>query len=150
MNRATTFNRKDLFSQPFPQFAHGFHDMLGSGGCCPLLAKTGRLTRTKQVGGLKPAQESVEIRKQLNSFTVLDWTRVQKIQGQMVAEEEEPVFPVGLRDWFGQCHRRALRKSYNTANESLYRLAHLILWMHGSVVDGSRSPTLPNLTGGSL
>jgi hypothetical protein len=65
------------------------------------LPKTDRLTRTKQVGGLKPAHQSVEIRKQLNSFAVLDWTRVQKIQSQVVAEEEEPVFPVGPSDWFG-------------------------------------------------
>jgi hypothetical protein len=79
--------------------------MLSSDRSSPLLPKTGRLTRTKQVGGLKPAQESVEIREQLNSFTVLDWTRVQKIQSQVVAEEEEPVLPVGLSDRF--CHRRA-------------------------------------------
>jgi hypothetical protein len=65
------------------------------------LPKTGRLTRTKQVGGVEPTQESVEIREQFNSFTVLDWTSVQKIQRQMVAEEEEAVLPVGLSDWFG-------------------------------------------------
>jgi hypothetical protein len=64
------------------------------------LPKTGCLTRTKQVGGPKPAQESVEIREQLNSFTVLDWTGIQKIQSQVVAEEEEPVLPVGVPIWF--------------------------------------------------
>jgi hypothetical protein len=37
---------------------------------------------------LTPSQESVEIREQLDRFTVLDWMRVQKIQRQMVAEEE--------------------------------------------------------------
>jgi hypothetical protein len=37
------------------------------------LAKTGCLTRTEQVGGLKPAQESLEISEQLNRFSVLDW-----------------------------------------------------------------------------
>jgi len=49
------------------------------------LPKTGRLTRTKQVGDLKPAQESGEIGEQFNSFTILEWTCVQKIQGQVVA-----------------------------------------------------------------
>jgi hypothetical protein len=110
MNCATTFNGRDLLSQPFPQFANGFHDMLGSGGCSPLLAKTGCLTRGKQVCDLKPAQESVEIMKQLNSVTVLDWTRVQKIQSQMVAEEEETVPPVGLSSSARYAHRYALRQ----------------------------------------
>src|SRR6516162_1989591 len=109
MNCAAPFPGEDLLSQPFPQFPHGFHDMLGSGRFSPQLPKIGRLTRAKQVGGLKPAQESVEIREQLSGFTVLNWTRVQKIQSQVVAEEEEPVLPVGLLTWFGYCHRCALR-----------------------------------------
>jgi pimeloyl-ACP methyl ester carboxylesterase len=96
------------------------------------LPKTGRLTRTKQVSGLEPSQESVEIREQLNGFTVLDWTRVQKIQSQLVAEEEEPILPFGLSDWF--CHGRTLPKNYNTDNESIYRLAHPMLWMRGLVL----------------
>src|ERR1700741_1466396 len=102
MNCATAFPGQNLFSQSFSQFPHGCHDMPGSGGFSPLLAKTGRLTRTKQARGLKPAQESVEIRKQLNSFTVLHITRVQKVQSQMISEEDEPVPPVGF--WFSSSY----------------------------------------------
>src|SRR5215469_9862709 len=79
--------------------------MLSSDRSSPLLPKTCRLTRTKQVGGLKPAQESVEIREQFNRFTILHWTRVQKIQSQVVAEEEEPIPPIGLSNCFGGGHR---------------------------------------------
>jgi hypothetical protein len=79
MNGATTLSGEDLFSQPFPQFPHSLDNLSSLGRLSPLLAKTCHITRTKQVRGLKPAQESVEIREQLNSFTILDWTRVQKI-----------------------------------------------------------------------
>jgi hypothetical protein len=80
MNRATTtLSGEDLFSQPFPQFTHSLDNLSSLGRFSPLLAKTCHIVRTKQGGGLKPAQESVEIREQLNRFTILDWTRVQKI-----------------------------------------------------------------------
>jgi hypothetical protein len=79
MNGTTTFSGEDLFSQPFPQFPHSLDNLSSLGRFSPLLAKICHITRSKQVGGLKPQQESAEIREQLSRFTVLDWTRVQKI-----------------------------------------------------------------------
>jgi hypothetical protein len=67
---------------------------------------------TKQVGGLKPAQESVDIREQLNRFTILNWTCVQKIQSQMITQEEETVLPVGLSNWC--CHHRTPKEEIIT------------------------------------
>jgi len=79
MNGATTLPGEDLLSQPFPQFPHSLDNLSSLGRFSPLLAKTCHITSTKQVGGLEPAQESVEIREQLNRLTILDRTRVQKI-----------------------------------------------------------------------
>src|SRR6516164_4330114 len=101
MNRAAPFPCKNLLSQTLPQFPYCFHDMLAFGGSSPLSPKTGSLTGNKQVGGPEPTQESGEIREQINSFTILHWTSVQKIQSQVVSEEEEAVPPVGFSDCFG-------------------------------------------------
>jgi hypothetical protein len=79
MNGATTLPGEDLVSQRFPQLPHSLDNLSSLGRFSPLLAKICRITRTKQVGGLKPPQERVEIREQLGRFTILDWTRVQKI-----------------------------------------------------------------------
>jgi len=79
MNGATTLSGEDLFSQPFPQFPHSLDNLLSLGRSSPLLAKICPITRSKQVGGLRPPQESVEIREQLSRFAILDWTRVHKI-----------------------------------------------------------------------
>jgi hypothetical protein len=79
MNGATTLSGEDLFPQPFPQFPHSLDNVSSLGRFSPLLAKVCHITRSKQVSGLKPPQESVEIREQLSRFAILDWTRVQKI-----------------------------------------------------------------------
>jgi hypothetical protein len=79
MNGATTLSGEDLFSQRFPQFPHSLDNLSSLSRFSPLLAKICHITRSKQIGGLKPPQESVEIREQLSRFTILDRTRVQKI-----------------------------------------------------------------------
>jgi hypothetical protein len=56
----------------------------------PSSPKVLHLARTQQLGCLKPAQESAEIGEQLYRLAVLDRARVQEVQSQMVADEEEP------------------------------------------------------------
>jgi hypothetical protein len=79
VNGATTLSGEDLFSQSFPQFPHSLDNLSGFRRISPLLANICHIARSKQVGSLKPPQESVEIGEQLSRFTILDWTSVQKI-----------------------------------------------------------------------
>jgi hypothetical protein len=75
-----------------------------------------------QFGGAKPTQQCVEIGQKLLRLTILDRTRIQEIQGQVIADEEETVLPVVSPVMCTRGHS----SNYNTDNETLYRLAHLM------------------------
>src|SRR5882724_2281112 len=126
MDLSTTFPCKNLLSQLLPKLANGFQGSPCGGRFSPLSLKLRHLTRAHQPSRLKPAQERAEIREQLHRLAVLNRTRIQEIQGQMVADEEEPVSPVRIRGYSSLSHISA-RGNDNTYNVSFYRLAHLMV-----------------------
>src|SRR6266853_2725130 len=97
MDMATPFPCKNFFSQFLPKPSHGFQGA-PRGNRFSLKLKVRHLTSAQQPSCLKPPQERAEVREQLSGLAVLNRTRVQAIQSQMVADEEEPVSPVGIRD----------------------------------------------------
>src|SRR5713101_3282248 len=125
MNCITTLPGENLLPHFLSQVAHSFQGALSSGRFSPPLLKFRYVASTEYLSCLKPAQERAEVREQLHGLAVLDRTRVQEIQSQLVANEEEPVSPVGIVN----CPRPAhvSTSNYNTDNESFQRLVNLMI-----------------------
>src|SRR5882724_11837133 len=97
MQCATIFPVEDLFPQPLPQLPDGLRRFLGPARLSPSFLKLCHLTRTQQISCLEPEQNRAEVRKEFHGFTVLDRTRVQEIQRELVPDKEKSVFPIRVR-----------------------------------------------------
>jgi hypothetical protein len=58
------------------------------------LLQPDELTSTHESSCSKPPQQRFEIGQQFSRFAILHWTRIEKVQRQVVADEEKAVFPV--------------------------------------------------------
>lgn len=96
VNGAASFPRNNLHSQSVAQVVHGFDGLPGTRRLSPMLLKARGFPGTEQIGCLKPAQDCAEIREQLQRLPILDGTRIQEIQRQLIAQEEESILPVRL------------------------------------------------------
>src|SRR6266849_578635 len=126
MNCITTLPGENLLPHFLSQVAHSFQGALSSGRFSPPLLKFRYVASTEYLSCLKPAQERAEVREQLHRLAVLDRTRIQEIQSQLVANEEEPVSPVGIVNCPSPAHI-STSINYNTDNESFHRLANLMI-----------------------
>jgi hypothetical protein len=80
------------------------------------------LTEIQETSRVKPAQESEEIREQLDWLSVLDRASIDEIQGQLVSKEEESILAARFASCVIDAHAPSTEKS-NTDNETFYRLA---------------------------
>lgn len=94
MNGASPLPRKDFLPYLLPQLADRMYNLSSTHRFRPMLLKIRCFPRTKQICRAKPPYERLEIGEQFDRFDVWDWSGVQKVQRQMIAQEQKSVFPV--------------------------------------------------------